>query len=191
MEEILAVHGDGIAAIAEIAGRLDDDAWDRQTPCDGWTAQDLAGHVVTVSTMWHEALDDAEAGVTTARWRWKDMARHNDEYLASLPPASGPQRIVSFIDQANRWCERVAAVDPDLPIPVAVQDLCAIPLTVRLFAWVAGGEWHVHAWDFAQVIGESYRTAHAHIITQARAAMFGAPLADGDPWAEIIRQSRS
>lgn len=69
MEEILAVHGDGIAAIAEIAGRLDD-AWDRQTPCDGWTAQ-----------------------------------------------------------------------DPDLPIPVAVQDLCAIPLTVRLFAWVAGGEW--------------------------------------------------
>ena len=42
-----------------------------------------------------------------------------------------------------------AITDPDLPIPIAVQDVCPTPLTVKLFAWPSGGECHLHAWDVA------------------------------------------
>jgi hypothetical protein len=149
--------------------------------------------------MWHEALDDAEAGVSVARWGWNEMARYNDEYLAALPDTSGPERIDDFVDRANRWCDRVPLTDPDLPIPAAVQDVCPTPLTVSPFAWLAGAEFHLHAWDFAQAIGEDYTAPHAQTILDARTALFGTAsdgrfgvtVDGGDPWDQIIRRSRT
>jgi hypothetical protein len=35
-------------------------------------------------------------------------------------------------------------MSPDLPIPVAIRDICPTPLTVGLFAWLAGVEFHLH-----------------------------------------------
>jgi hypothetical protein len=189
---ILDVHRAGIDAIADITGRFEDHDWQLPTPCDEWTACDLAGHVITVTTMWHEALDDASAGIATPRWRWTDMARHNTEYLAALPDESGPERIGHFVDLASKWCDRVAETDPDLPIPVAVQDVCPLPLTVATFAWLAGGEFHVHAWDFAQTIGADYGSPlHARSILDARSALWGVVSTHGDPWELVIRHSRA
>jgi hypothetical protein len=141
--------------------------------------------------MWHEALDDAAAGITTSRWRWADMPRHNAEYLAALTDASGPDRIEDFVDLASRWCDRVVDTDPELPIPVAVQDVCPVPLTVAKFVWLAGGEFHVHAWDFAQTIGTDYRSPkHARSILNARSNLWALAVADGDPWDLVIEHSR-
>lgn len=185
------MHRAGIAAIADITSRYDAHQWQLPTPCDEWTAVDLAGHVITAATMWHEALDDATTGIETPRWRWADMSRHNTEYLAALPEASGPDRINDFVDLASRWCDRVADTDPELPMPVAVQDVCPVPLTVATFAWLAGGEFHVHAWDFARTIGAHYRSpSHARSIVDARSTLWGLVRADGDPWDLVIEHSR-
>ena len=191
MDMILQVQRDGIAAVAEVTGRFNDDEWSRQTPCDAWTALELSGHVITAAMMWHEALDDAHDGVSTPRWRFKDLSRHNEEYLAALPDASGGARIEDFVDRANRWCDRVSETDPDLLFPAAIQDVCATPLTVGLFAWFGGVEFHLHAWDFAQTIGEDYRSPHAQTILDAVSALFGSTIDDGDPWDQIIRRFRT
>lgn len=191
MDAILQVHRDAITAITDITDSFGAGDWDRQTPCDAWTALDLAGHVITAATMWHEALDDANEGITTARWRYTDLPRHNEEYLAALPDVSGPERIEEFVDCATHWCDRVAQADSDLAIPIAVQDVCPTPLTVGSFAWLAGSEFHLHAWDFAQTIGEQYRNPHAQSILDARTTLFETQPGSGDPWEQIIQQSRT
>lgn len=189
---VVEVHRAGIAAIANITERYTDEDWLGPTPCDEWTALDLAGHTIAAAMMWHEALDDAVARATTSRWRWAELPRANAEYLDALPAASGPDRIEDFVTLATGWCNRVADTDPDLAIPVAVQDICPPRLTVATFTWLAGAEFHVHAWDFAQAIGDDYRprTDHARSIRNARVALWGSANRDGDPWDLIIRESR-
>jgi hypothetical protein len=59
-ESVLDVHRDGIAAIVEITNGFEDADWLNPSPCDGWAAQDVATHLVTVTMMWHQALDDSE-----------------------------------------------------------------------------------------------------------------------------------
>lgn len=187
------VHRAGLAAIAHVTERYADDDWMRPTPCDEWTALDLAGHTITAAMTWHEALDDAAAGAPTSRWRWAELPRANAEYLDSIPAASGPDRVEEFVTLATGWGNRVADTDPELPIPVAVQDICPSPLTVAMFTWLAGAEFHLRAWDFAQAIGDDYRarTDHAHSIRTARVAPWGSASDEGDPWDLIIRESRS
>jgi hypothetical protein len=191
IESILNIQRDGVAAIVAITGRFDDTDWQRRTPCEAWTALDLAGHVITATTMWHQALDDAETGVTTPRLRWDDLSRHNQEYLESLPAESGPNRIETFAQRANDWFERVSRLDPALPIPVALQDIAAVPITLGLFAWAGGLEWHLHAWDFAQVIGEEYFTPHAETISAGIMATRGLSPRREDGWEHIISNLRA
>jgi hypothetical protein len=66
----------------------------------------------------------------------------------------------------------------------------AVPITVGLFAWVGGTEWHIHAWDFAQVIGQNYRTEHARVIYNGTMAIRGRTPGDEDPWEAILSRWR-
>ena len=57
-----------IEAIVNITVQFTAADWQRPTPCEEWTALDLAGHVLAVTDMWNDHLDDALAGVTTPRF---------------------------------------------------------------------------------------------------------------------------
>lgn len=46
----------GLDVFGSVLHRVDDDAWDRVSPCQGWTARDLAGHVVAMLDMGNAIL---------------------------------------------------------------------------------------------------------------------------------------
>lgn len=190
MEQSLTVQREGLRAIQDITGRFDDADWQRPTPCEKWNASELAGHVLTVTGNWHGALDDAERGTTTNRFAWDELPARNDESLAALPPSSGPERISQFVERAEAWCVRAADLDQDLPLPIALQDISAVPLTVGLFAWIGGWEWHVHAWDFAQVIGEPHRPMDVQTLYDAALVIYGRDAEPGDPWERRVTNRR-
>jgi len=189
VDSILEMQRDGIGAIADITSRFADADWQSPSPCEGWTAVDLAGHVLAVTGNWHDALDDAEAGASTPRFGWDSMSTRNEETLAALPPDTGSNRVSTFVQRAEEWLDRFERLDPGLALPVAVQDIAAVPITVGLFGWVAAGEWYVHAWDFAQVTGEEYRAPHAESLYDAMQVMYGLTPREGDAWNHALRTS--
>jgi hypothetical protein len=138
--------------------------------------------------MWDDHLDDALAGVTTPRFSFEYMnTAHNPQAVSSMPPDSGPNRIATFARRAGEWCDRLAQTDPELPFPAGVEEFAAVPLTV---AWFAGGgalEWHIHAWDFASVVGEEYRPSDAKLLNESTAPRFGVEPTTGDPWEQVLR----
>ena len=188
---LLEIQRDGVRAIQEITGRFDDADWVRPTPCEGWTATDLAGHVLTAINNWHLVLDDTEAGEPSVRFGWAEMDRYFLDLLAGLPEGSGPDRIAQFADRAEEYFDRVAALEPDLPLVAeAFRDIATVPVTVGLFAWIGGNEWHVHAWDFAQTIGEDYRTEHAATFYAGSMALRGRTVGAEDAWDTTLDRFR-
>lgn len=183
--DLIEVQRNGVRAIESITSRFDDRDWVAPTPCEGWTALDLAGHLVTAIDNWHILLDDSEAGAASARFTWQEMDAHFQRMLALLPDASGPERIETFGRRAESYFDRVADLDPELPLVSALTDIAAIPVTVGLFAWIGGTEWHVHAWDLAQVLGETYHTDHAATFYAGSMTLRGnTPTSDVDPWRQ-------
>jgi hypothetical protein len=118
------------------------------------------------------------------------MDAHFEAALKSLPPESGPNRIDAFGERAEDYFDRLARLDPEMPLVSALSDVATVPLTVGLFAWVGGNEWHIHAWDFAQVTGEEYQTEHAALINEGSLAIRGRNPADEDPWQAILSRWR-
>jgi uncharacterized protein (TIGR03083 family) len=134
VESSLAVQRDGVTAIARITGSYDDADWLRPTPCEGWTATDLAGHVLNAIDNWHVLLDDSEARAPGPRFAWAEMDQFFLDRLAALPPSPGPQRVGRFVARAEEYFDRVTALDPELPLVSAFPDVAAVPVTVGLFA---------------------------------------------------------
>lgn len=190
-DQIQLIHRDGIAAIVDLANSMDQQAWTNPTPCDGWNAKDLAGHLVAVTSVWHQTLDDAEQGRTEPRWTFPELEDHLERQLRNLPDTSGPNRIQDFAEAAHSWLDRVLVIDPSLLVPHPVQYLCAVPLTTARLAWMAGMEWHIHAWDLAQAMESDYRSDHAGSILEALVAVRGIMLPDTvDPWTTLLGMFR-
>lgn len=191
IETFVGLQREGVEAIVNITGRFTEADWQRPTPCEEWTALDLAGHVLAVTAMWDFHLDDALAGATTPRFDYRYMnSTYNLDAVSALPSDSGPDRIASFRRRAGEWFERLAQTDPELPFPAGMQELAALPVTVRLFASAGVMEWHIHAWDFATVIGEDYRPLDPEPIRDALVRLFDLEVEPGDPWEQVLRLRR-
>jgi hypothetical protein len=138
--------------------------------------------------MWHDALDAAESGEWTfpGGWEWIKSGR-NEERLAELPPDSGPNRINTFVQLADEWLQRTSTFDPDRRMPGPLETVSTVPVTVGLFTWFVAAEWHLHALDFGQVIGEEYRTPHAQSLYEATLTVFGRSPRGGDRWDQMLK----
>lgn len=190
VDSLLDIQREGVAAILATTERFSDADWSKPSPCEGWTALDLAGHVLTVANNWHILLDDSEARAPAARFKLSEMNDHFKKVLAALPEEPGPARIEQFEARINACFDRVADLDPELPLVSALTDISPVPVTIGLFAWLGGVEWHVHAWDFAQVLGESYQTPHAKTIHAGASIVRGFAPTEGNSWEEILSNYR-
>ncbi len=192
VERSFGAQRDGIAAIAQIADRFDDADWHRPSACEGWSALDLAGHVLTVANLWHDFVDRMEAGETSPPFRWDDFPDQNAKALAALPPSSGPERITAYVHRAHEWLDRVAALDPDQPLGVPPQDIVASQITLGSFIGFAANEWHAHAWDLGVAIGERYRPTNPEVLLEGLRSWFPQLESRGDSWRVVLRfQGRS
>ena len=193
-EDWPAAYSDGIAAIVAIAARFGGQDWSKPTPCPEWRAVDLAGHLRCIADNFNEYLDDApvsrlsrlmETGVHVSTIG-KKLARQNAAELAALPDVPPEQHIVAFARSAARYTARLG---PLLSLPH--HSYQGRVITVGGMGGMACVEWHVHAWDLAQALGEEYEPRDPETVLAGW--LVGIPhvevVADDDPWISVLRSA--
>jgi uncharacterized protein (TIGR03083 family) len=198
-QAVLAVHRDGIEALAGFGGTAPEAVW--STPlCGVWDGSELAGHVLLVSGWYHEWLDRAEAGECDPPFPARQLPTRNQQALNNLDASSGPDRLADFRRSAAQYAERLED-RWDLPYGFPFGTV-----TAGQHAALAAMEWHAHAWDFARASGGDHRPVDpetlASAVMGAWSARHGAvrrtlrrsviPLARGavrDPWPFLLRNT--
>jgi len=198
-DAVLAVHRDGIEALAGFGATASAELWSTQV-CGVWSGAELAGHVLLVSRWYHEWLDRAEAGESDPPFPARQLATYNQAALNALEGSPGPERLVEFRRSAMAYADRVEQ-RWDLPYGFPYGTVKA-----GQHAALAAMEWHAHAWDLARGIGEDHRPVDpetlASAVMEAWSARRGVvgrtvrrsviPLARGavrDPWPFLLRNT--
>lgn len=181
--EGLRVFDAGVLALRVTAGWYQTHEWSRPTPCAGWDAHDVAGHVVGVIGWYHDWLDRAEAGDASPPFGPHELAARNAEALASLTVDGGPQRIATFAARAQAYALRVRE-RWDLPYGYPRGTV-----TAGEHAGMAAAEWHLHAWDLSRAIGRDHRAADAALLVEAIRSTGREVPERTDPWESLLRMS--
>jgi uncharacterized protein (TIGR03086 family) len=122
----------GLDFFTTIITQLSEDDWERSTPCDGWTARDLLGHLVT----------SIRVGISVMQGRpptWPDAARPGD--LVEGDPAGFWRGTVAQARDVLRNADLALVIET--PLGQTVADDLAIPVI----------DLYVHAWDLGAAAG--------------------------------------
>jgi hypothetical protein len=178
---LLAVHRDGVEALAGFGSTAAPALWERQV-CGMWTGAELAGHVLRVSGWYHEWLDRAEAGESDPPFPAKQLATQNQQALNSLPLSSGPERLAAFRRRATEYTARLER-HWDLPYGFPFGTV-----TAGQHAALGAMEWHAHAWDLARASGSDHRPVDPDTLA---AGVVDAWSARHGPVRRVVRRSAS
>ena len=116
----------GLDFFTTIITRLSEDDWERPTPCAGWTARDLLGHLAT----------SIRVGISIMQGRqptWPDVARPGD--LVEGDPAEFWRGTVGQAREVLRNADLARVMET--PLGRTVADDLSIPVI----------DLYVHAWD--------------------------------------------
>jgi uncharacterized protein (TIGR03086 family) len=122
----------GLDFFTTIVTRLSGDDWERPTPCAGWTARDLVGHLAT----------SIRVGISIMQGRqptWPDVARPGD--LVEGDPAEFWRGTVAQAREALRNADLARVMET--PLGRTVADDLSIPVI----------DLYVHAWDLGAAAG--------------------------------------
>lgn len=190
-DRVLESYQDGVRAIQALADGVGD--WEAATPCAEWRLIDLAGHLRCVAENFLEYLQDAPdsrlatlfARDAAAAVLIRQQARQNAAELAVLPPEPGPDRIMAFGVSAGAYADLM----PDMWDRTHLI-YRGTKYSVGDHAGAACVEWHLHAWDMARAIGETYQPRDPDLLVSAwHWGVPHLPLAAGDPWESVLRSS--
>jgi uncharacterized protein (TIGR03086 family) len=145
----------GLDFFTTIITQLGDDDWDRATPCAGWTAHDVLGHLaITIMS----AISVMQGQQPT----WPDLARPGD--LVEGDPAGFWRGIVAQARDVLATAD--LAREMETPLGRTVADDLAIPVI----------DLYVHAWDLGAAVSIAVEIP-ADVINYAHAYID--PLPDG------------
>ena len=157
----------GLDAFGAVADQLTSEDWDAPSPCEGWTALDVLGHLTTAIGMGLSVLRGEQP-------TWPQADRPAD--LVDGDPA---QAFHALAAQARAALEG-ADLDHEMDTPMGlrtVADRLAFP-AIDLF---------VHAWDIGQAAGIDVEIP-ADVIEFAHAHLDGIPTemmrGEGKPFGE-------
>jgi len=122
----------GLDFFTSVVTRLSDNDWQRPTPCAGWTARDLLGHLAT----------SIRVGISVMQGRppaWPDVARPGD--LVEGDPAGFWRGTVAQARDVLRNADLGRMMQT--PLGRTVADDLAIPVI----------DLYVHAWDLGAAVG--------------------------------------
>jgi len=122
----------GLDFFATIITRLGEDDWERPTPCAGWTARDVLGHLATSMRVGISVMQGREP-------RWPDAARPGD--LVEGDPVMFWSGIVVQVRDVLRNADLDRVMET--PLGQTVADDLAIPVI----------DLYVHAWDLGAAAG--------------------------------------
>jgi uncharacterized protein (TIGR03086 family) len=140
----------GLGAFDVVVAQVPPEGWEQMTPCEGWTALDVLGHVGTSTAMGISLLHGEQP-------TWPEADRPGD--LVEGEP------LAYWRDLAARARAAFAGVDLDL-----VMDTPMGPRTVADRLAFPAIDLYVHAWDIGRAVvvevevpGDVIELAHAHI----------------------------
>ncbi len=121
----------GFDHVARLAGP---DDWDRPSPCEGWTAKHVAGHVLAIQRYFEALINDAEVTMNPM----VDPDRHagDDPYAAWAAARDG---VLAAVDQPGALRRVVQSWNG----PSAVDDMIGFNIA----------DTTVHSWDLARALG--------------------------------------
>ena len=121
----------GLDFFTGIVARLSDDDWERPTPCAGWTARDLLGHLAA----------SIRVGISIMQGRpptWPDAARPGD--LVEGDPAGFWRGTVAQARDVLRNADLARVIHT--PLGQTIADALVIPVI----------DLYVHAWDLGTAV---------------------------------------
>jgi uncharacterized protein (TIGR03086 family) len=139
----------GFDFVTAVITKLSDDDWARPTPCEGWDARDLLGHLTT-------SVMVAISTMKGTQPVWPDAARPGD--LVEGDPLDFWRHTVAQARDVLAEADLTRALDS--PLGSTVGAALAIPVI----------DLYIHAWDFGAAHGvaielpaEIMDYAHAHV----------------------------
>ena len=106
--------------------------WDQPSPCEGWTARTLTGHVFTV-------LDSAATVLRGGTFDWAGAAQPSD--------VAGDDPVGAFRQRSTD--ARAALLDADLD---EVMETPIGPMSIRKRLAFPAMDLHLHAWDLGRTV---------------------------------------
>lgn len=186
----------GVSAAARL-GRLACEA-DLDSVCGAWNAHELARHLFCVAGWYHEWLDRAQSGIAEPPFGYEQLDLMAELGVKELTQIEWESAIEGYEEAATRYIDRATANwDLAYGYPRAT-------VTTGLHFAVAAVEWHVHAWDFAEALGEHYRPQNSYGLLRDAARCVAAPQSRAHsralgvavstvgrlgPWSRLLRQS--
>jgi uncharacterized protein (TIGR03086 family) len=122
----------GLDFFTTIITRLGEDDWERPTPCAGWTARDVLGHLATSMRIGISVMQGREP-------TWPDAARPGE--LVEGDPVKFWRGIVVQVRDVLRNADLARVMET--PLGQTVADDLAIPVI----------DLYVHAWDLGAAAG--------------------------------------
>lgn len=176
MGDVVDQYRSGVRVIDVVASGLDETSWHRPA-CGVWTAEQTARHVLSVVGWYHDWLDRALQGNRSIPFDARDMDSRTAAALAAVGDVDGPTAVARFVDEADRYAERVVD-DWDVPYgyPAGV-------VTAGLHLGVAATEWNLHAWDLSGPTGTRHRPEDAAGLFHAAASCVAAAEPGVRGWA--------
>ncbi len=181
MSENLRAYTKAIFGFDHVARLVPADGWDRPSPCDGWTARHVIGHVVAIQRWMESLIRGTEAPMNPM----VDPDRHagDDPYAAW---ASARDGMLEALDHHGVLQRQVTNWNG--------------PQTVDFMVGFNVGDTLIHSWDLARAAGVDDRLApelvervHAGFVRIADSMrgpmMFGASVDAGpeaDPQARLL-----
>jgi len=129
-----AVFLSGLDVFGSVLHQVGDDAWENDSPCAGWTARDVAGHIVGV-------LDAGNAILRGDSPDWSGGPEHPRDVVGDDP--------VGRYDSASATA-RASLVGVDLD---QVLDSPRGPRPIREGLSFPAMDLHLHAWDLGRAAG--------------------------------------
>lgn len=124
----------GLDVFGSVVKQVADDAWDNESPCEGWTARDVVGHIVGVLDVGNMILRGEKPDWSGAPERPRDIV--GDDPVGRFERASETARA------------SLVGVDLD-----QVLDSPRGPRPIREGLSFPAMDLHVHAWDLGRAAG--------------------------------------
>ncbi len=157
MSEQLRMYTRALYGFDHVARLAPADAWDRPTPCEGWTARHVIGHVIAIQRY----IESRVRGVEPPMDPMTEPQRHagDDPYAAW---AAARDAVLEAVDHPHVLDRVVASFSGQR----RVDDLIGFNV----------GDTTVHSWDLARALGVDDRLDPALVD---RALQLIVPIADG------------
>jgi uncharacterized protein (TIGR03086 family) len=170
-----------IEAFGDVVSATDPSAWDARSPCDGWAARDIVGHVVAIQ----HAIIATITGERAPMNPMVDPGRH-----AGDDPAAAWRAVQAAVTEATSDPDVLGRMVKTWRGEVTVDDMLGYNV----------GDTTIHTWDLARAVGGDDRldgtlvTAAldllAPVADQMRGPnMFGQPVSvrdDADPQTRLL-----